>query len=99
MKGIRPSVWETSHIAIGGRNPTDVNFAIIRNQVQFINTVKFFPQILGSLADSMTDKERECVRNISRKILAPRLIFFSNADEKWVLDYLASGKGRFHIKG
>ena len=38
FKGIRPSVWETSDISIGGRNPTDVNFAIIKNQVQFINT-------------------------------------------------------------
>ena len=59
LKGIRPSVWETSHIAIGGRNPTDVNFAITRNQVRFINTIKFFQQSLGSLADSITNKERE----------------------------------------
>ena len=33
LKGIRPSVWETSGIEIGGKNPTDLNFAIIRNQV------------------------------------------------------------------
>ena len=39
LKGIRPSVWETSEIAIGGRNPIDVNVAIIRNQVRFIDTV------------------------------------------------------------
>ena len=42
LKGIRPSVWETTEIAIGGKNPTDVNFAIIRNQVRFIDTVKYF---------------------------------------------------------
>ena len=41
-KGIRPSVWETSDISTGGRNPTDVNFAIIKNQVRFVNTVKYF---------------------------------------------------------
>ena len=94
LKGIRPSVWETSYIAIGGRNPTDVNFAIIRNQVRFIDTVKLFQQSLGSLVDSMANKtDRENVRNICRKFLAPRLIFLSDADEKWVLDYLASGKG------
>ena len=93
MKGIRPSVWEASHITIRGRNPTDVNFAIIRNQVRFIDIVKFFQQSLGNLADSMTNKERENVRNICRKFLATELIFLSNADEKWVLDYLASGKG------
>ena len=70
-----------------------MNFAIIRNQVRFIDTVKFFQQNLGSLADSMADKERENVRNIYKKFLAPRLIFLSDADGKWVIDYLGSGKG------
>ena len=59
LKGLRPSVWETTEIAIGGKNPTDVNFVIIRNQVWFIDTVKYFQQSLGSLAESMTDTERE----------------------------------------
>ena len=52
-------MWETTEIAIGGKNPTDVNFVIIRNQVWFIDTVKYFQQSLGSLAKSMTDTERE----------------------------------------
>ena len=93
LKGIRPSVWETSEIAIGGKNPTDVNFAIIRNQVRFIDTVKYFQQSLGSLADNMTDIKRENVRKICRKFLAEKLMFLNDEDEKWVLDYLASGKG------
>lgn len=29
LKGIRPSVWETTGIEIGGKNPADINFAII----------------------------------------------------------------------
>ena len=93
LKGIRPSVWETSDISIGGRNPTDANFAIIKNQVRVIDTVKYFQQSLGSLADSMTDTERENVRKICRKCLAEKLMFLNNEDEKWVLDYLVSGKG------
>ena len=40
LKGLKPSVWQTTEISIGGKNPTDVNFAIIRNQVRFIDTVK-----------------------------------------------------------
>ena len=32
LKGIRPSVWETADISIGGKNLTDVNLAIIKNQ-------------------------------------------------------------------
>lgn len=46
-----------------------------------------------SLADSMTDIERENVRKICRRFLAEKLMFLNDADEKWVLDYLSSGKG------
>ena len=92
LKGIRPSVWETPEIAIGGKNPTDVNFAIIRNQVRF-DTVKYFQQKLESLADYMTDIKRENLRKICRKFLAEKLMFLNDEDEKWVLDYLASRKG------
>ena len=77
-------MWETSEVAIEVRNPTDVNFAIIRNQIRFIGTVKYFQQSLGRLADSMTDTETEN---------AEKLLFLNDEDEKWVLDYLASGKG------
>ena len=40
MKGMRASVWETRDIVIGGKNPTDINFASVGNQVQFIDTIK-----------------------------------------------------------
>ena len=93
LKGIRPSIWETSDSSIGGKNPTDVNFAIIKNQVRFIDTVKYFQQSLASLADSVTDTERDNVRNICRKFLADRLLFSNDENKKWILDYLASGKG------
>ena len=70
LKGIRPNVWETSDISIGGRNPTNVNFAIIRNQVKFIDMVKYFQQSLASLADSMTDDERKNVRKGCRNFFS-----------------------------
>ena len=41
----------------------------------------------------MTDTERENVRKICRKFLAEKLMFLNDDDEKWVLVYLASGKG------
>ena len=55
LKGLRPSMWETTNINIGGKNPTDVNFALIENQVRLIDTVKYYQQSLASLASSMTD--------------------------------------------
>ena len=82
LKGLRPSVWETTEIAIGGKNPTDVNLAIIKNQVRFIDTVNYFQQSLASLAESMTDTERENVRKICRRFLAEKLMFLTDEDEK-----------------
>lgn len=93
LKGLIPSVWETTDIAIEGKNPTSLTFAIIRNQVRFIDTLKYFQQSLLSLAESMTDTERENVREICRQFLILKLIHMSKEDEKWVLDFLASGKG------
>ena len=62
LKGLIPSVWETTEIFFGGKNPTDVNFAVIQNQVRFINTVKYYQQSLASLAASMIDIEKKSVR-------------------------------------
>ena len=42
VKGLRASVWKTRDIVIGGKNPTDINFAYIGNQIQFVVTIKYF---------------------------------------------------------
>ena len=42
LKELRASVWETNEIFAGGKNPTDVNFAIVQNQVRFINAIKYY---------------------------------------------------------
>ena len=86
-------MWETSDIAIGGKNPTNVNFANIKSQVKFIDTIKYFQQSLGNLADSMTDEEKHNVRKNCRNFIADKLMFLNEENEKWVLDYLCSGKG------
>ena len=76
-----------------GKNATDINFAIINNQVKFIDTVKYFQQSLASLAESMTDQERDKVRKMYRRFLAEKLALVSDKSEEWVLDYMSSGKG------
>ena len=40
VKGLRASVWKTKDIIIGGENPTNISFAHIANQVQFVDTIK-----------------------------------------------------------
>ena len=56
LKVLRAAVWKTRGIVIGGKNPTDVNFASIGNQVRFLNTVKYYQQSLAALASSLTDE-------------------------------------------
>ena len=52
LKGLRSGGWRTRDITIGGKNPTNKNFASIGNQVQFIDTIKYFQQSVGGLASS-----------------------------------------------
>ena len=41
----------------------------------------------------MTDEERKNIRNTCRSFIIDKLIYMSEEDEKFVLDYLCSGKG------
>ena len=93
MMSIRPTVWETTEIKIGAKNASNVNFAAIGNQVQFIDTIKYFQQSLGNLADSMIDAEKQNIRDTFARVLQYRLLFCTPDERKWVLDYLAKGKG------
>ena len=78
LKGFRASFWETTEIFIEGKNPTNVSFAIVQNQVRFIDTVKYYQQSLANLAASMTDIEKENVRKNCRKFLAEKLMFLND---------------------
>ena len=99
VKGLRSRVWQTRDITIGGRNPTDINFASIGNQIQFLDTIKYFQQSLAGLASSLTDEEkraiyRECEKYLlSDPVLSKRFRLCTKDEKKWVLDYLSSGKG------
>ena len=104
LKGLRSSVWRTRDITIGGKNPININFASIGNQVQFLNTIKYFQQSLSGLASSLTDKKREAIYRecekflLSDSILSKRFRLCTKDEKKWLLDYLLSGKGiPFHM--
>ena len=58
-------MWRTKDINIGGKNPSGISFASIGNQIQFVDTIKYFQQSLAALANSLTGKgkiviSREC---------------------------------------
>ena len=82
LKGIRPTVWETTQIKIGEKNASNINFALIGNQVRFIDTIKYFQQSLGNLAASMTDIEKNNIKETFERVLAYKLIFCENVEER-----------------
>ena len=93
LKGIRPTVWETMDIKIGGKNASNINFAAIANQVRFIDIIKYFQQSLAGLAESMNDEERQGIRDAFARVLQYKPLFCTFKEKQWILEYLAKGKG------
>ena len=81
------------------KNPTDVNFASIGNQVRFLDTVKYYQQSLAALASSLTDDKKAAIYSkcekylLSDSALSKTFIYCTKEWKKWVLSYLSSGKG------
>ena len=42
LKALSAGVWRTKDLKIGEKNPTDIKFANIGNQVLFLDTIKYF---------------------------------------------------------
>lgn len=99
IKRLRAGVRKTRDIVIGGQNPTDINFAHIGNQVQFIDTIKYFQQSLAALAGSLTSSEKAEISKtcenyvLNNQKLSTIFLFLTKTVKEWVLDYLSSGKG------
>ena len=76
---------------IGGKNPTNINFASIGNQVEFIYTIKYFQQSLSALANSLTDKEKSAISR-EREIflrtdskIFEEFLLCTEEEKQWVL--------------
>ena len=82
LQGLKSGVWQTTDITIGGKNPTDINFAGIGNQVQFLDTIKYFQQNLNSLSSSLNGKEREAIYREYEKFLLSDLVLLCTKEEK-----------------
>ena len=67
LKGLRAGVRRTRDICIGGKKPADINFTNIGNQITFLNTIKYFQQSLGALANSLTDSEKSAIKRECEK--------------------------------
>ena len=99
VKRLRAGVWRTRDIKISGKNPANISFANIDNQIMFLDTIKYFQQSLGSIAASMTDNEKLAIRRECEKFIkkdpnfALNFNLCSDEEKDWVLNYLSTGKG------
>lgn len=65
----------------------------------FIDTIKYSQQSLAVLANTITDREKQCLKNECKKFIRKDLKLnkkfeeCSIDDKEWVLNYLSSGKG------
>ena len=100
LKWLRSGVWKTMDVKIGVKNHTDINFASIGNQVQFIDTVKYFQQSLSGLANNLTNKGNSAIsRECERFLRTDSQFLLSMQEEKQgLLNYLLSGKGTIPYK-
>ena len=86
-------------INIGGKNPTNISFANIGNQITFLDTIKYFQQNLDALANSLTDSVKSAISTEWEKFikkdenLAKNFSSCTKEKQKWVLNYLSTGKG------
>ena len=67
-KNTRLSVWRTKDINIGGKNLTDINFATIDN-FKFIDTMKYYQTSLAQLSETLSDEEKENVKQLTVQFL------------------------------
>ena len=62
----------------------------------FIDTIKYFQQSLAVLANTVTDKEKQCVKNECKKFIIKHTKLNKKCSvdsQEWVLNYLSSGEG------
>ena len=69
LKGVTAGSWRTRGISIAGKSLTNINFANIDNQVTFIDTIKYSQQSLAVLANTITDREKQCLKNECKKFI------------------------------
>ena len=92
-------MWRTKDLNIGGSRLTNINFANLGSQVKFIDTMKYYLSSLGSLASTLNDVEKICVKKLTLQFLNQHDYFsqiwllLAFSQKRKVLDIIVSGKG------
>ena len=69
MKGFSTTSWCTKELSAGGTNLTSLNFANIRGEIKFIDSLKYYQRSLAELTSGMDEKEIEKARVVMDSFL------------------------------
>ena len=75
MKGFSTTSWCTKELNAGGTNLTNLNFANLRGEIKFIDSLKYYQRSLAELTSSMDEKEIEKARVVIDSFLKNTIIF------------------------
>lgn len=98
MKDIRLCACRARQFNIGGNHLTNVQYATIGSQVKFIDTIKYYQQLLSSLAKGTNENKKANTRVFLQKFIeknptySPVCNSLLDENKNWVLDYLCGGK-------
>ena len=99
VKGYRSSCWGTKEFEMGGTNLTNVNYANIRNQINIIDSLKYYQTTLAGLTSTTDDKEKGSIRKLIEQFLTEHIYFgkvwqiLEKKDKETTLNLIAEGKG------
>ena len=65
IKGYRATAWNTKDLNIGGTNLTHINYRNIGEEIKFIDTIKYYRKSLAELASTLTEDEKNSVKNLA----------------------------------
>ena len=99
MKGFSTTAWRSKELSVGGTNLTPLNFASIRGEIKFIDSIKYHQRSLAELTSSMEEIEIEKSRTQMKSFLSTHPYFSTvwpfiplNKKEK-ILKITCEGKG------
>ena len=83
----------------GGNNLTHANYGNISSEIKLIDSLKFCQRSLGELSSTLTNIEKNAVKNVTEKFLNQHHYFctiwpyLSNQKKAKILDIISTGKG------
>ena len=99
IKAYIACAWRSKELNIGGNNLTHANYGNISSEIKLIDSLKFYQRSLGELSSTLTNIEKNAIKNVTEKFLNQHHYFctiwpyLSNQKKAKILDIISTGKG------